>query len=118
MTEPTATATPAPAEKVRGRDKRPSPGGPDSLTYQLRSLIKFIVDRDGITLYEVAGRSEVDPKVLARFMNIDSGRGLSLATADRIAMAFRLGLDFRAKEETKTKTKRLDNRGKASKPGE
>jgi len=84
----------------RGR-KRPAPEGPRTLSHQLRALIRSVVARDEVTACEVARRADVDPKVLARFMA--GTRGLTMATADRLAGAVGLKLVEGARQSPRPK---------------
>jgi hypothetical protein len=69
----------------KGR-KRPPIEGRHTLSHQLRAVVRGW----GLSAYEVARRADIDVKVLSRFLAGD--RGLTMATADRIAAAFGLKL--------------------------
>ena len=69
--------------------KRPAIEGPKTLSHQLREII---ARQDG-TPTQLAREADINLKVLTRFL--DGARGLSLATADRIAIVLKLKLDDR-----------------------
>lgn len=71
-------------------ERRPDREGRTSLTEALKSGIK---DR-GLTAYAVAKLAEVRPHVVQRFLNGE--RGLTLATADKLAGV--LGLELCPRE--------------------
>ena len=83
----------------KGR-KRPAPEGRGTLSHQLRVILRD----QGSTPYALAQQADIDPKTLGRFLA--GSRGLSLATADRIAVSLglRLGVEL-ARSARKAKPK-------------
>ena len=81
VTDPAA----GPVEPSR---KRPPIAGRQTVSNQLRAVMRSW----GLTPYAIAVRADVDPKVIARFLDDDpaEARGLTLATVDRIGAAFNL----------------------------
>ena len=71
-------------------ERRPEGDGPTSLSEALKSRIKG----RGLTAYAVAKMAEVRPHVVQRFLNGE--RGLTLATADKLALV--LGLELIPRE--------------------
>jgi len=102
-------------EKVATGRKRPPIEGRDTLSRQLRELVRRAIERDGTTAHALARAADLDPKVLARFL--DGASGVTLSTADRIAAALnlRLGEGFAKPARAKPKASRAaKSRGRAA----
>jgi hypothetical protein len=103
-----------PTGPIRGA-KRPPIAGRNTLSHQLRA---FLTGLD-LPTAEVARVADVDPKILSRFLAGKPGRGLTMATADRIAVAFglKLGESFNRRRPDKGSRPRAGKaRAKAAPP--
>lgn len=84
--------------------KRPPIEGKGTLSHQLRTIVK----NQDASPYAIAKRAGISPRVLARF--VAGSRGLTLASADRLAMALNLRIGEGFASPTRAKTKSMPSR--------